>query len=46
MREIVLGNHQTTAGLSVESMHDSRPKLPAEAAQVFDMMKQRVNECA
>ena len=46
MREIVLGNHQTTAGLSVESMHDSGPKLPAEAAQVFDMMKQRVNECA
>ena len=32
MREIVLGDHQTTAGLSVESMHDSRPKLSAEAA--------------
>jgi hypothetical protein len=46
MREIVLRDHKTTAGLFVESMHHSRPKLAADAAQVFGMMKQRVNEGA
>ena len=38
MREIVLGNHQTTAGLFVESMDHSRTKLAADATQLFGMM--------
>jgi len=46
MCEVVLGNHKTTAGLFVESMHHSRPKLAADATQVSGMMKERVNECA
>ena len=46
MREIVLGHHKTTAGLFVESMHHSRSKFAADAAQVFGMVKKCVNECA
>ncbi len=46
MREIVFGHHKTTAGLFVESMYHSRPKFAADAAQVFGMMKQCVNERA
>src|SRR5271166_3922644 len=39
MREIVFGHHKTTAGLFVESMHHSRSKFAADAAQIFGMMK-------
>jgi hypothetical protein len=46
MREIVFGHHKTAAGLFVESMYHSRPKFAADAAQVFGMMKQCVNERA
>jgi hypothetical protein len=46
MGQVVLGNHKTTAGFFIKSMHHSRSKLAADATQVFDMMKERINQCA
>src|SRR5215472_13510139 len=41
---IVFRNHQATTGFLIETMHHARPKLSSNPAQVFDMMKQSVDQ--
>jgi hypothetical protein len=44
MGQVMLGNHQATAGFFIEPMHHPRTKFAADAAQVSDMMKKRINQ--
>jgi hypothetical protein len=46
VRRVILGNHHHAAGALVQTMHDARPDLAADAAQVFDVVQQRVHQRA
>ena len=46
MRAIVLGHHHHSRRPAVETMHDARPRLAANAAQPVDVVQERVDERA
>ncbi len=46
MGRVVLGDHHEPGCAAIESMHDARPELAADAAQVVQMMQQRVDDSA
>ena len=46
VRRVVLGDDHDAGGAPVEAMHDSRPHLTADAAEIRDVMEQRVDERA
>ena len=46
MRPIVLGDHHHPGRPAVEAMHDAGPQLAADAAQVLDVVQERVDEGA
>jgi hypothetical protein len=44
MSRVVLGYHHQAGGAAIEPMHDSGPFLASDAAQIRDVMKQRVDQ--
>ena len=46
VRRVVLGDDHQSRRAAVEPMHDARPLLAADAAQIVDMMQQRVDQRA
>ena len=46
MRRIVLGDNHQSGSAAVEAMHDARPLLAADAAQILDVVQQRVDQRA
>ena len=44
MRLIILGHHDQSAGLFVETMHNARPQLSADAGEAGEVMKQCIHQ--
>ena len=46
VRAVVLGDHHQARRAAIEAMHDARPQLAADAAEVVHLVQQRVDERA
>ena len=46
VRGVVLGDHHQARRAAIEPVHDARPLLAADAAQIVDVVEQRVDERA
>ena len=46
MRGVVLGDDHQARGAAIEPVHDARPFLAADAAEIVDVMEQRVHQRA
>ena len=46
VRRVVLGHHHHSRRAAIEPVHDARPQLAADAAQILDVMEQRVHQRA
>jgi hypothetical protein len=44
VRDVILGDHKTSAGLFVEPMHHARPQFTTDSAQARNAVKQRIHE--
>ena len=44
VRRVVLGYHHQPRGAAIQSMHDARASLAADATQIVDMMEQRIHQ--
>ena len=46
VRAVVLRHHHQARCAAIEAMHDARPQLAADAAQIVDLVEQRVDQRA
>ena len=44
VRRVVLGHHHQARRAAIEPMHDPGPLFAADAAQIVDVMKERVDQ--